>query len=61
MNCYYINVETIGKRTPVHAEGAAMLVQGVEGGDVGGALHHLVHPLDGAHHFVPFGKKKILW
>ena len=38
--------------TSVHAEVAGVLVQGVQGGDVGRPLHHLVHPLDGAHHLV---------
>ena len=36
----------------VHAELHSVPVQGVDGGDVGGALDDLVHPLDRAHHAV---------
>lgn len=38
--------------TSVHAEVAVVLVQGLQGGDVRGPFHDVVHPLDGAHHLV---------
>lgn len=38
--------------TPVHAEVAVVLVQSLQGGDVRGPFHYVVHPLDGAHHLV---------
>lgn len=41
--------------TSVHAEVAVVLVQGLQGGDVGGSFHNVVHPLDGAHHLVALG------
>lgn len=38
--------------TSVHAEVAVVLVQSLQGGDVRGLFHDVVHPLDGAHHLV---------
>ena len=41
---------------PVDTKLAVVLVQRLEGGDVGRSLHHLVHPLYCSHHPVP-GKR----
>lgn len=37
----------------MHTKIALVLVQSLKSGDIGGSFHHLVHPLDGTHHFVP--------
>ena len=38
---------------PMDAKVAAVLVQGLEGGDVRSSFNDLVNPLDGLHHAVP--------
>ena len=54
-----ISVRAVGSHcdvVPVDTKLAVVLVQRLEGGDVGRSLHHLVHPLYCSHHPVP-GKR----
>lgn len=47
-----IKPATLRQLTSVHTEVTVVLVQGLQGGDVRRPFHYLIHPLDGAHHFV---------
>ena len=39
--------------TSMYTEVTGVLVQSLQSGDIGGALHYLIHPFDGPHHLVP--------
>ena len=51
--CESVAIGGHGDVVAVRAEVAFVFVQGLDGGDVGRVLHHLVHPLDPAHDLVP--------
>ena len=40
--------------TSVYTEVTVVLVQGLQGGDVGCPLHYLIHPFDGTDHLIAF-------
>eukprot|EP00053_Salpingoeca_punica_P007939 m.71999 g.71999 ORF g.71999 m.71999 type:complete len:435 (-) comp14396_c0_seq1:186-1490(-) len=51
-----VRVDAVGSGrdvVAVHAEVAVVLVEDLHGRHIGSVLHHLVHPLAGAHHLVP--------